>query len=326
MVFLEGVYGTSLKADMAQTLESATDRSMKKLDEIYRNYVGYDFTPGYALVSLTNGDTLMLTIGSSFILLSGSATLTVTGGTVINVTTGCEVASGIMLERYQRYFCAENTTALITANSSSTGQVDGYYLAEGSGISFPNRPHPVFRDVREANWFYAAVDFVFNNGLFQGMTATTFSPGTSMTRGMFVTVLHRLDSVPATGAAGAFTDVQDPAQYYYNAVIWANANNIVTGYGDGTFRPNASVTREQMATIMHRYAKYKDRDMRTLVTEFDNFPDRNDVSDYAVDAMHWAVSWRVITGSDGKLLPRDTATRAQVAQIIYNYVERVGTG
>lgn len=321
--YLENVFAPSLRTDISKSFKSSADKAMLRLDEIYRKYVEYSFTPGYMQVSFTSGDSIMLTMGGSVILLSGSATLTVTGGAVINISTGSEAASGSQLNRNQRYFCTEETTARITANSPSTCLVDGYYIAMGDGVSYPNKPHAVFRDVLERHWFFAAVDFVYEKGLFQGTSDNIFSPGTSMTRGMFVTVLHRLDGRPEAGAGGVFTDVQDTSQYYFNAVTWANANSIVTGYGDGTFRPNTAVTREQMAAIMHRYAAYKGRDMSAPGDEYSRFPDRSDVSDYAVAPMQWAVSRGVINGSDGLLLPGSTATRAQVAQIIYNYVVRI---
>jgi hypothetical protein len=202
-----------------------------------------------------------------------------------------------------------------------TGLVDGFYYLYGE--TAPVRRLP-FIDVSERDWFYAAVEFVFRGGLYQGTSANTFSPYTPMTRGMFVTVLHRVDRLPATGPGGIFSDVTDPSQYYYNAVTWANANGIVTGYPDGTFRPDDSITREQMAVTMYRYALYKGRDTSAPNAVFDTFPDRGEVSDYAVAALRWAASWRVINGSDGRILPQNTATRAEVAQITLNYIDRIG--
>jgi len=140
---------------------------------------------------------------------------------------------------------------------------------------------------------------------------------------MFVTVLHRLDGTPAAGTERAFNDVANPELYYYEAVAWANENKIVEGYGDGTFLPDRAVTREEMATIMYRYAGYKNHDMSSSDALFNSFPDKGDVSGYAVDPLCWAVTWRIINGSNGRLLPRNTATRAEVAQIILNYCENL---
>ena len=145
-----------------------------------------------------------------------------------------------------------------------------------------------------------------------------------MTRGMFVTVLYRLDGQPAVGPGGAFSDVGNPSAFYFDPVTWASGNGIVSGFTDGTFRPSAAITREQMAAIMHRYATFKGRDMSMPGTVFDTFPDRGEVSEFAALAMRWAVSWEIIRGSGGNLLPRNTATRAEVAQIIFNYCENIG--
>ena len=320
--YLSGVFAESLGTEVSSALGSAADRAQNRLDVIYRTYVGYSFAPGYVLLALAEGETVTLSTGGSFILLSGAAALTVESGTVINVSTGDEAATGSRLEQNLRYFCAENTTAVITAATALTGHVDGFYLTDGAIQAPP--PMYVFTDVAENAWYFDAVDYVYRNGLFAGTSANTFSPGTPMTRGMFVTVLHRLDGRPASDAGDGFDDVADASAYYYDAVGWANANGIVTGYTDGTFRPDRSVTREEMAAIMHRYASYKGRDMQVSGDEFDAFPDSDEVSSYAVAAMRWTVSNEIIRGSGGMLLPRNTATRAEVAQIIYNYCETIG--
>jgi len=318
--YLDGKFSESLQTDISQTFGGAADKALGRLDGIYKKYIGYSFAPRFTRLTLASGNTIELTTGSSFILLTGAASLNITAGTVINVSTGTEVPSDSQLTQYQRYFCAEDTTALITATSVSTGQVDGYYLTDGE----TDKPPLPFIDIPENIWYYAAVLFGYKEGLYSGTSANTFSPNIPMSRGMFVTVLHKLDKLPATGAGGIFSDVQDPSQYYYNAASWANANGIVTGYPDGTFKPNDSITREQMAVTMYRYAAYKGKDMSSTGTVFDTFPDRDQVSDYALDALKWAVTWNVINGSDGRILPRNTATRAEVAQIILNYCEKIG--
>ena len=319
--YLDGAFAASLRTDVSASLGNAADNAMNRLDEIYRNYIGYSFTPGYIGISLAAGETVTLASGGSFILLSGAATVAVSSGTVINISTGNEVATGSALTQNRRYFCTENTTMVITAASASTGQLDGYYFTSGQGAVAPQY---VFTDVMQRDWFFEAVDYVYRNDLFAGTSATTFSPSMPMTRGMFVTVLHRLDGRPEISGAGGFSDVVNTSLYYYAAVIWASENGIVTGYLDGTFQPDRSVSREEMAAIMHRYAAYKGRDMRAPGEVYDSFPDNNEVSSYAVPPMRWAVSREIIRGSNGRLLPRNTATRAEVAQIIYNYREKVG--
>ena len=299
-------------------LGGAADNAAVKLDGIFRDNVRYNFAPRFTRVSLSTGDMVLLSAGGSFVPLTGSATLSFVDGTVIDVSAGRTVSSGTRLTQNRRYFCVEDTVAIITANSASAGQVDGFYNIE---TAVPRLPHPVFKDIMDNDWYYSAVDFVYSRNLFGGTLPNTFSPGVPMTRGMFVTVLHRLDGRPNAGSGGQFPDVRDASHYYYNAVTWANANNIVRGYSDGTFRPNESITREQMAAIIYRYAEYKRLDLSATESTYITFPDRTDVSSYAADAMRWAVSKGVINGSNGKLMPKSTATRAQVAQIIFNYIK-----
>ena len=326
--YLEGDFADALKSDISLTIGGAADSAIERLDDIFGMHAGHSFAPGFTAIPIAGGGSITLFMGGSFILLTGSATLTVSSGSVINVSTGSEAASGSPLTRNQRYFCTENTTAVITASSASTGQIDGYYFA-GAGVPqpAPEPPlgqHSVFRDVMGSDWFFAAVDFVYENGLFAGMTHDSFEPGTMMSRAMFVTVLHRLDGLPEYGAGRVFYDVRDPAQYYYDAVMWASENGIVTGYDDRTFLPDRNVSREQMAVFMHRYTAYRDGDLSASGAAFEAFPDVRQVSGYAADALRWAVSKEVIRGSDGRLMPLEPATRAQVAQIFFNYSGNVG--
>jgi len=334
---LEGAFAESLRTEVAEMLESSTGKALSRLYEIYLEVAGYIFAPRFTPVTISAGETLLLGPGASFVLLSGSASLTVSNGTVIDVATGNEAVSGLTLLQNHRYFCAENTMAGVTALSAATGLVDGFHYLGGT-IFAPQTPAPPpelpppapqqlpFVDVPSTAWFRPAVEFVFQNGLFAGTGPTTFSPNAAMTRGMFVTVLHRLDGLPEVGFGGAFSDVVNPEAFYFNAVTWANINGIVTGFEDGTFRPNMAITREQMASIMHRYAAYRNRSMIVFDTSLDTFPDRGNVSHFALESMQWAVTWQIIRGTaDGRLMPRNTATRAEVAQIILNYTEHVGT-
>ena len=283
-------------------------------------YSGYTYAEGYTPLSLSAGRTAELVTGSTFLLTSGRASVTITNGTVINITRGVEVPSGTSLSVNERYFCAEDTSAVFMASSDSVCQVDGYYKTTGAVIVTSNK----FLDVSSADWFYDAVAFAGDNGLFTGTTETTFSPQSSMTRGMFVTVLYRLAGKPAVSSASVFPDVSAKSQYYYDAVVWANANNIVNGYDDGRFKPDNLITREQMAVIMYRYASYGGYGVGAVDTsKYDSFPDAGSVSDFAADAMKWSTSNGLINGSDGKLLPRNTATRAQVAQIVLNFCRNI---
>ena len=184
----------------------------------------------------------------------------------------------------------------------------------------PEKPahHPVFRDVSLDAWYYAAVDYVYQEGVFSGSSETTFSPESAMTRGMFVTVLGKFAQVDPSGyAAGSFTDVTS-RDYYAPYVEWAAESGLVSGVGGGKFAPGNSITREQMAIIFYKYAKTVGADTSVDADKLLSFPDWLSTSEYAQQAMAWAVTHGVLSGSDGKLVPQGTATRAQTAQIIYN--------
>lgn len=186
-------------------------------------------------------------------------------------------------------------------------------------------PAPValpFTDVKSGNWFYDAVQYAYAQGLMTGTSATTFAPNGTMNRAMIVTVLYRLEKSPAVTGASKFTDV--PAgQWYSDAVTWAAANKIVNGYDETTFGPMNAVTREQMAAILFRYEQVKGLENVTLEENLNRFPDQNKISAYAIPALQWAVGQKIINGNaDGTLDPTGTATRAQVAQIFTNLLNK----
>lgn len=178
-----------------------------------------------------------------------------------------------------------------------------------------------FNDVSANDWFASAVDYVTGKGMMNGTADNTFSPKANTTRGMVVTVLYRLEHQPSTSAA-SFTDVASGA-YYANAVAWANANGIVSGYGSGKFGPNDKVTREQLAAILYRYAQYKKYDV-SGAKSLDGYTDAQSVSSYAVPALQWANAAGVVTGKSGnKLDPKGNATRAEVAAMLMRFCENV---
>lgn len=178
-----------------------------------------------------------------------------------------------------------------------------------------------FTDVASGEWYYEAVQYVYNNELMNGMSATTFEPNSTTTRGMIVTMLYRLENEPTAASAG-FSDVA-AGQWYTDAVNWAAANNIVNGYGDGQFGPTDTITREQMMAILYRYAQYKGYDV-TASADLSAYTDAANISSYAVSAMQWAVGEGLINGiTDTTLVPGGSATRAQVAAILMRFCENV---
>lgn len=178
-----------------------------------------------------------------------------------------------------------------------------------------------FNDVSESEWFYEAVKYVYDKGMMNGVSDTAFAPYSNLTRGMIAQVLYNLEGKPAVSGS-AYTDVAAD-QWYNDAVNWAAQKGIVTGYGDGTFGPMDNITREQMAAILYRYAQYKGYDV-SAKGDLTAFTDGNTVSDWAKDAMSWAVGTALFNGKgDGILDPTTTATRAEVAKILMTYCENV---
>jgi len=178
-----------------------------------------------------------------------------------------------------------------------------------------------FEDVNTSNWYYDSVEYVVSAGLFSGTSATTFSPDTAMSRGMFVTVIGRLAEVPDSYGRTQSTPFGDVTQadYFFPYAVWANDNGIVTGVGANKFNPNGEISREQMATILFRYAEKFGYDLTYSTDAYHTFSDAGNTSSYAATAMQWATTHNIMKGSDGKLVPQDTASRAQVAQIFLNF-------
>ena len=181
-----------------------------------------------------------------------------------------------------------------------------------------------FTDVTSGDWFYDAVAYVYDKGMMEGTTDTTFAPAMNLTRSMIAQVLYNLEERPEAPGAAGFTDVAAGA-WYADAVNWAAARGIVKGYDTGAFGPEDSVTREQLAAILYRYAQAKGYDTTQGGMAVREFSDSASISDWAQTAMSWAVNAQVLSGKgNGVLDPQGTATRAEVAQMLMNFGEHVG--
>ncbi len=211
----------------------------------------------------------------------------------------------------------DGTETVIKKSVVEDGTVDA--LLEGScTVKVADRAVD-FEDVTAGSWYAGAVDFASGHELFNGTAPTTFAPQEPMTRGMVATVLWRLENEQDVTAAGVFTDVKD-GSWYADGILWATHEGIVTGYGNGLCGPEDSVTREQLATMLHRYAKLMGLDL-TVTGKLSDFADGTDVSDYAEDAMVWAVGTGLLQGGDiGVLDPHGDATRAQVATVLQRLI------
>ena len=180
-----------------------------------------------------------------------------------------------------------------------------------------------FNDVSSSDWFYDEVVYVCTNGIMNGTSDTTFAPNSTLTRGMVVTMLYRIEREPATSNSGTFSDVPT-GQWYSEAVEWAAKHNIVNGVGNGKFAPNTAITREQLATILYRYTtEYKGKSVKS--GSLSSFSDADKVADFAKSAMEWAVGTGIITGDNGKLMPQGNATRAQAAAMFARFMKDDGS-
>ncbi len=318
--YVDGEYTQQMLEKGSQKIDSTLgkvyDDAVKKIPQDNTSAPsGYEFAPRYTTVTLDQDSKAYLAPGASFVLNKGSAVINVTRGTVINVSTGEQVANGASLTANSRYFCTENTEAYVTAAAAVTGYVDGYYSTESGEVTV----ELPFTDVSENDWFYDAVEFTYSEGLMNGSSDTTFNPYGSTNRAMVVAILYRMAGSPSVSGSAGFSDVSS-GDYFYNAVKWANKNGIVKGFDDGTFRPYDKITREQMATFISRYATLLGHDVSAASADkFNSFPDKGQVSSYAVAPMKWVTANGIINGSDGKILPYGTANRAQTAQILYNF-------
>ena len=226
---------------------------------------------------------------------------------------------------------ADDLTAWSLADDGSISAVSGAYDAGQQTYAFDvvNGVTAIarfpFTDVVAGTWYYGAAAYAYNNGLFAGMTPTTFAPNATMTRAMLVSVLWRLAGEPAPKAPNTFVDVPDGA-WYTDAVTWAAENGVVSGIGGSRFDPSGFVTREQTAEILYNYAHSKGYDVSARA-DLTAFPDAGSVSGWAEEALSWANAAGLINGTvrDGQTIldPQGSASRAQVAMILMNYVEHV---
>ena len=227
-----------------------------------------------------------------------------------------ETLTGHAREDYAKVI--EDAKAAIEA-AKTPEEVDEILAAAREALKTAGCPSTNFTDVEQNGWYHTGVDFMVKNGFMNGVADDAFDVDGNLTRAQLVTILYRIAGEPESTATNPFADVAD-GQWYTNAVIWAAENGIVKGVNTTTFAPNDQITREQIATILFRYAKAE-----KVEGKLAGFPDAEKVSDYAADAMAWAVEQGLINGisdSDGKtyLAPQETATRAQIAVILMRYL------
>ena len=229
-----------------------------------------------------------------------------------------EVGSFRLRAKWNGAYTIHNENYLV----STAGGADRYQCSSDDLSVTVTGGSPIdrFTDVSANDWFADAVNFAVRRGLFKGVSETEFAPNAEMTRAMLVTVLHRLDGTPDVSAATAFADVPVDS-WYTEAVAWARSIGVVEGYSETTFGPNDSITREQMATILYRYARYKGYDVSKRA-DLSAYADAASVSSWALEAMSWANATGLIRGrTETTLNPAATATRAEVATILMRFCD-----
>ncbi|MPM50429.1 hypothetical protein SDC9_97168 [bioreactor metagenome] len=325
--YLTGTFlpGIEKQADARVDEKSAEDYEtyQKKLDDSAALWAGkaglYDGSWSYAAaftpLTFHRGDTVLLSPGSSLLFLEGSASASAESGEMIDVSSGTSGASIEALTVNRRYLAGEDAVFSLSALSDTAViSYEGYCkVTQGTLDVLP------FTDIVSTAWYYDSIQYVYDAGLFNGVSASRFAPDSGMTRAMLATVLCRLSGAAGqTGSAPLFTDVAQGA-WYYDAVNWAAQNSIVNGMGGSLFAPASNVTREQLVVMLYRYAGYKgvtDQASGTL----SKFPDAGKVSSWALDPMCWAVSGGIVGGrSDGTLDPSGNATRAEVSAMLERF-------
>lgn len=325
LISLSYLKNTFLPSAQTQLEQAATQPLQEAYDEAVAKLQGEDgtsglYSEGLSSRTFTQGDVIGLPTGSGFLALSGSAQVT-HNGVVVDVTDGVEIASGSRLTAGHRYLVGENTTAQVTVASGVMylGLQGSYTFTDSTAAHLP------FADVASWDWYEASVKFVYNKGLFSGMSEDIFGPGVTMDRAMLVTVLYRLAGSPQDqleSATATFDDVPSNS-WYAPYVSWGASQGVTAGMGDGLFAPEQSVTRQQVLVMLRGFASSQLGVALTGQADLTQYGDYSRVADWAKDAVSWAVANGLITPSaENTLRPADTASRAEVAGILMNFSNR----
>lgn len=322
--YLTGTYyeqAGQVMLEHAQQATSATEQAaLDKLAELTSTYLvqagGADYSDTFTRLILAGGDLLALPAGASLLFESGQVSVSVSG-TVLDVTTGSVLLADGTLNAKHRYIVAEDSTCTVNALSDSVYlSVQGSYSHVSTGT-----PQTPFIDVAVSDWHRSYVRFVYDSGLFQGVSTTEFSPGTNMNRAMLVTVLSRLAGAGAADTETRFTDVE-VGSWYEAAAYWAASTGITSGTNAANtqFSPYVNVTRVEMAVMLYRYIQdYLEQEI-TPTGDLSVYSDRGQIQSWAEPAMSWAVGAGIMTGyPDSTLGPNGSITRAEVAAMLQRF-------
>ena len=254
-----------------------------------------------------------------FVPTAGSARVSIAYGELLDLSAGTTVANGSVLALNHRYLAAENASVTLKAEGGVlSGLLEGdYSVREPEALTIDE----LFPDLK-GHWSSGYVNTLYRRGIVNGVADGVFSPNGTVTRAMVVTILGRADGADTSGAASAFSDVSASA-WYGPYVAWAESCGVVQGYGDGTFRPNDPVTREQLALIFRRYAAWKG--LALPETEAEPFADAASVSSWAREAVDYVQRTGLMNGkTNGCFDPKGTATRAEICTVTARFLEKAG--
>jgi hypothetical protein len=295
--------------------EAVINQRISQLSGSVDKAESYDMASGYEAYILPTGESVEIITGSSVILTGGSAKIASLSGTIVNVTTGQEVTAGTSLTLNNRYFCAEDTVAIVTASTGASVAVNGYYNVSAGA----EKPVIQYDDVAVNAWYYSAAEYVYKNELFHDYNSSSFKPGEAATRAELVYALWKASGSPETSTSATFSDLTE--EWYKKAANWASANGIILGYDNNRFAPNNSITRQEIAVVMYRYTAYRGYSV-SKTTSLSGFTDATSIASWAETAMKWANAEGMIVGtSNTTLSPKGTASRSEVATIVMRFME-----
>ena len=313
-----------------KALQGTYEESKKGLDNLHQGYLAQLAGEESGAYSATlqardwsDGDEMTLTTGAGVMLMNGAASVS-HDGAFIDVTDGIELASGARLTSGHRYLVGENTVASVTVLSGAAqlGLQGVYALEDGREDPTP------FYDVCQTDWYYAPVDYVYRNTLFSGMDEHHFGPSSAMNRAMLMTVLYQMAGAPKEElerASVTFADVPESA-WYAPYVKWGAEQGITAGTGADTFSPEQQVTRQQVAALLYSFTTSYLGLEAAEGADLSGYQDLGQASDWAHNALSWAVAEGLISSSSADSLtlsPQKSANRAEVATMLRAFAEKI---
>ena len=218
-------------------------------------------------------------------------------------------------------------TAIGCGTATITAKIGEVYATCAVSVICDDENCAYYDDVNEDAWYHPAVDFVTEQDIMQGIAEKTFAPEMELTRAQFAQILYNMEGKPEYETDEAFDDVQemegDQPVWYYDAVMWAASTGVVKGYEDDCYYPDKDITRQEMVTMLYRYAEYKNTLTGDITEDLEAFPDSNDNSVWDDEAFAWAVQHGIVNGKDGKLAAGDPARRCEIAKIVMVYMSLV---